>query len=108
MSERRSELRERLFKLRSAASASPTGFAAISIEALNDVDAAARALESELALLRRAFDRAEQCMTRGLSSRRLSFRCSHCALTTQLVLDGLIQAIREAESELIKEQEDAR
>ena len=72
MSEKRSELRERLFKLRSAASASPTGFAAISIEALNDVDAAARALASELALLRKAFD-----------------------------------ALREAEAELLKEQETA-
>ena len=52
MSEKRSELRERLFKLRSAASANSTGFATISIEALNDVDAAAKAIESELAQAR--------------------------------------------------------
>jgi len=62
-------------------------------------------LESELALrgsrahLRKAFDRAEQRMTRGLSPRRLSFRCSHCAKVTPLLLDGLIQALREKEQE---------
>ena len=63
-----------------------------------------RELEAKFALLRRAFDQAELRMTRGLSPRRLSFRCSHCDKTTPLVLDGLIQAIREAELELIKEQ----
>jgi hypothetical protein len=64
-----------------------------------------RRAASELALLRRAFDRAEQRMTRGLSPRRLSFRCSHCAKVTPLLLDGLIQALRDAEAELIKEQD---
>ena len=56
MDEKRSELRDRLFKMRSAAAASPTGYVAISIEMLNDADSAAKKLEQRVEALERDRD----------------------------------------------------
>ena len=60
MDEIHSEVRDRLFGLRSVAAASPTGSITISVEVLNEVDYAAKKLEQQIASLQQ---RVEALMT---------------------------------------------